>query len=486
MKTPSQVALNERLRGEVAWKLLAAANAPITIALLREHLFDKERRLPSSILNERINRDLEALRAEGSEMPQSAQAYLGQWLADGFLERTYEPGANEEAYELSAGAIRAIRFCEGLTQRRAAATESRLSLVIQSLMQLAEQTETNPESRVESLLRERERIDAEIDAIRGGHLESLPQDRALERAREIIALADDLANDFRRVRDEFEQLNRDLRERIIESEGARGQALEELFVGVDVISESEAGRTFKAFWRLLTDPQQSLEFEEALERLLSREFVGALAREERRFLLRLIRLLLERGGDVHEVLQSFARSLKQFVESHAYLEQRRLSNLLRDAQRLALDIKDEIRPTDEIGHTLYLTSGRLRPLGRYQLYDPSLDKIDSSMLLAEAAEISLEAVSELLAHSEIDFRRLKNNVRALLAERDQVSIADVLDVYPADQGLGSVVGYMALGSREGLTTKSRETVCWRGLDGVERRARIPCIYFVRGHSVEFA
>lgn len=485
MTTASQVALNERLRGEAAWKLLAATNAPVTIALLRAHLFEKERRLPNSILNERIHRDLEVLRAEGKELPQSAQAYLSQWLADGFLERTYEPGASEEIYELSAGAIRAIRFCEGLTQRRVVATESRLSLVIQGLVQLAEQTETNPESRMESLLRERERIDAEIDAIRGGRLESLPQDRAIERAREIIALADDLANDFRCVRDEFQGLNRELRERIMESEGARGDVLEELFAGVDVIAESEAGRTFKAFWRLLTDPQQSLEFEEALERLLSREFVGALARDERRFLLGLTRLLLERGGDVHEVLQHFARSLKQFVESRAYLEQRRLSSLLNDAQRLAREIKDDIKPTEEIGHTLYLTSGRLRSVGRYQLYDPSLDEIDARMEIAQAAEISLEAVSELLAHSEIDFRRLKRNVQALLAERDQVSIAEVLDVYPAEQGLGSLVGYLALGSREGLATKHRETVGWRGLDGVERRAHIPCIYFVRGHSREF-
>ena len=485
MKVAHQLANNEQLRSEPAWKLLAAHNAPVIVALLRIHLFDKERRLPSSILNERINRDLELLRAEGRDLPQSAQAYLSQWLAEGFLERTYQPGASEEVYELSAGVIQVIRFCESLTQRRTVATESRLSLVIQQLMQLAEQTETNPESRVENLLRERVRIDAEIEAVRGGRLEPLPEDRALERAREIIALADDLANDFRHVRDEFQQLNRELRERIMESDGARGQVLEDLFAGVDVIAESESGRTFKAFWRLLTDPQQSLEFEEALEQLLSRTFVRTLSRQERRFLSQLTRLLLERGGDVHEVLQHFARSLKQFVESREYMEQRLVTARVKEAQRLALEIKDEIKPTDEIGHTLYLTSGSLKPLGRYQLYDPSLDKVDSNILLADAAEISLEAVSELVAHSEIDFRRLKGNVRALLAERDQISIADILNVYPAEQGLGSVVGYMAMGSRHGMKGKHQEAVHWRGLDGVERRARIPCIYFVKGHSSEF-
>lgn len=486
MKTAHQVASNERLRNEPAWRLLAADNAPVIVALLRNHLFDKERRLPSSIVHERINRDLELLRASGRDLPQSAQAYLSQWLAAGFLERSYEPGASEEVYELSAGAIRAIRFAEGLTQKRTAATESRLSLVIQQLAQLAERTETDPEARIQSLLRERERIEAEIDAVHGGRLEPLPADRALEQAREIIALADDLANDFRRVRDEFQQLNRGLRERIVESDGARGQVLEDLFAGVDVIADTEAGRTFRAFWRLLTDPEQGLEFEEALDQLLSRAFVQALSRQERKFLSQLTRLLLERGGEVHEVLQHFARSLKQFVESREYLEQRRLNALLKEAQRLALEIKDRLKPTDEIGHTLYLSSGNLRSVGRHHLHDPSLDEIDSNIPLAEAAEISLESVGELVAHSEIDFRRLKGHVQALLAEREQVSIGEVLDAFPAEQGLGSIVGYMALGSRQGMVAKRLETVHWRGLDGVERRARIPCIYFIRGQVHEFA
>ena len=39
---------------------------------------------------------------------------------------------------------------------------------------------------------------------------------------EIITLADDLAGDFRRVRDQFDQLNRDLRERIMDNDGNRG------------------------------------------------------------------------------------------------------------------------------------------------------------------------------------------------------------------------------------------------------------------------
>ncbi len=484
MKVLQQVAVNKRLRSEATWKMLATDNAYITLAILATHLLEKERRLPSSILNERINRELEQLRAHGEDLPQTAQYYISQWLSAGFLERFYEPQASEEMYELSAAASQAIRFIHGLSEKRTVATESRLSMVIQQLAQLAEQTEPDPELRIENLLKERQRIDAQIEAIRGGKFETLAVDRALERAKELVALADELANDFLHVRTSFQQLNRKLRENIVESEGSRGEVLESLFAGVDVIAESEQGRTFKAFWRLLTDPEQSMELEIALDKILSREFAEQLERNERRFLSQLTGMLLERGEDVHEVLHHFARGLKQFVQSREYLEQRRINHLLKQAQSKALELKEVVSPVKDIGYTLNLTSSQLASLSQLHLRDPSLDEVDSDIRFAGEAEISLGLISELVAQSEIDFRTLKQNIRTLLEQRAQVSIAEILDTYVAEQGLGSVVGYVSLGSRLGIVSTEKESVAWIGIDKRERRATIPCIYFVRGHSHE--
>nr|WP_296749874.1 DUF3375 domain-containing protein [Thioalkalivibrio sp.] len=480
MKAAQQVLVNQRLRRESAWALLALDHAPAALGLLQVHLLDKERRLPSSILLERLRQDLEQLRAQGIDLPQTAEAYLGNWLRTGYLMRSFQPGASEEEYELSASAVRALQFIQGLSERRAFATETRLSLVIDQLRQLAEQTETDPQVRIDALLRERARLDEEIEAVRSGRVEPLPEERALERTREILALAQELANDFRRVRDEFQTLNRSLREQIVENEGSRGEVLEKVFSGVDLVAESDAGRTFRAFWRLLTDPEQTLDFEEALDRVLTRDFARRLDRRERRFLMQVTRVLLDNGGEVHEVFQQFARGLKQFVQSRAYQEQRRLNRLLRQAQRSALEVKEHFRPTDDIGHELHLTSANLRSLAQWQLHDPSLDRVEGGIATASQAEISLEAVGELLAQSEIDFRRLRQQVDALLARHEQVSVADVIEHYPAEQGLGTIVGLLALASREGIPSEVRDRVCWTGLDGVARCAHIPRIYFVRG------
>ena len=480
MKTFAKAALWLRLRQQPTWKLLAADNAPLIAALLQSLLLDAERQLPASLLHERLARELDELRAHGHSAPRTAQAYVAEWLGAGWLERRFPEGVSEEMYELSTQAIGALRFLGSLDASRSVATESRLALVIQQLVQLARQTDDDPHSRLAELLAERERIDAQIAAASEGKVDVLDDARALERAREVIALADELAEDFRHVRDDFQRLDRGFRERIIDDERQRGEMLEALFAGVDVIAESESGRSFDAFWRLLTDAEQSSQLETAVDAVASRAFARALTRRERSFLLHLTRTLLDRGGHVHDVLQHFARSLKGFVQSRAYLEQRRLHQLLKQTQAEALKLRDDVRSNAGIDYTLTLSSARLHSLSRWRLNDPRSNQVDGSIVRAEGAAITLDSVGELVAQSEIDLRTLKQCVRTLLAEHAQCTVGAVLERFPAEQGLGSVIGYVALGSRHGMPVADHfESVGWRGEDGHERRARIPLLYFLK-------
>ena len=358
--------------------------------------------------------------------------------------------------------------------------------MISALVELAEETDSDQKRRVERLLAERARLDLQLEHAQRGEIRVLSDSSALERTREIIALAENLLGDFRRVRDQFDRLNRDLREQLVESDGRRGDVLEALFAGIDLISESDAGRTFSAFWRLLTDPERSATLEDALDTLLSRGFLDDIDLRRKSFLRRLPGTLLEQGGFVHEVLQTLAKSLKQFVQSREFLEQKRLNHLLRDAQKAALGLKDEVKPAELLDYTLELSTSRLRSYAQWQLFDPSLDVVSEGMESGDLLDVDLAKIAELVADSEIDFRHLKENIRAVLNLKSQASIRDVLDSYPAAQGLGSVVGLVALGSRHGIKGQGHELVHWTGRDDCERRARVPMVYFVKERASELS
>ena len=103
---------------------------------------------------------------------------------------------------------------------------------------------------------------------------------------------------------------------------------------------------------------------ESLESVTSRTFARGLELKERRFLQNLTGTLMAEGGSVHEVLQQFARSLKTFVQSREFQEQRRLHSLLREAQQAALLARDAIRPNSLLDYSLSLTSSRLRSVSQ--------------------------------------------------------------------------------------------------------------------------
>lgn len=60
------------LREQPMWKLLAAAHAPVIAALLDRLLLQDEKVHSASTLEERLTLDIEALRAQGYELPDAA------------------------------------------------------------------------------------------------------------------------------------------------------------------------------------------------------------------------------------------------------------------------------------------------------------------------------------------------------------------------------------------------------------------------------
>jgi len=481
MKAPRGFAAFRALRQQPLWRLLAADKSPLTLALLVSLFPENERALPSSVLVDRLAGELEGLRALGEDLPQAARAYVDDWRNQGWLSRSLPAGASEEQYELTADAAGAIRYITGLLVPRPRATESRLATIIDRVLRLADETDPDAASRLRALAAERERIDRECAALVAGNVKTLPEARALERAQEIVQLAEELTADFRRVRAEFGEINAQLRMRLLDQEQHRGDVLAQLFADVDVIADSDAGRSFEAFWTLLTDPERSGELEEALTTTLSRPFSKSLPRSDRMFLLHLTRSLLGEGDAVHDVMRNLARNLKSFVHSREYLENRRMQQLILEAQRAALSIKDRIRPIDKIGYDLTLSSSPIDSISRWELYDPSLRAIATGMADGIPDAFDLENFAAQVEASEINFRDLRLQIALLLDEREQVGIADLIDEFGTPQGLGTVVGYLALATTMGeISADRRQLVAWTGMDGKARQAWIPATFFLKG------
>jgi len=78
----------------------------------------------------------------------------------------------------------------------------------------------------------------------------------------------------------------------------------------------------------------------------------------------------------------------------------------------------------------------------------------------EEAHIDTEALFESVRASEIDFEELRSHITGSVDKRGQATIGDVLQDYPATQGLASVVGLLYFAMANGIALESLETVTW--------------------------
>ena len=271
--------------------------------------------------------------------PKEAAEYLDDWASDdrGWLRKYYPLDSDEPHYDLTPATEKALEWLAGLEEQRFIGTSSRLLTVFDLLRQMAEGSETDPEARVRELERKRSEIEAEMARIREGKMELMDDTALRERFIQVEMTARALLADFRAVEQNFRSLDRDVRERIATWEGAKGALLQEFFGERDAIADSDQGKSFRAFWDFLMSASRQEELTTLLERVFSLEAVRTL-RPDRR-LLRIHYDWLEAGEGAQRTVARLSEQLRRFLDEAAWLENRRIMELVRHVEQEAIRIR---------------------------------------------------------------------------------------------------------------------------------------------------
>jgi hypothetical protein len=469
--------LAQLVERDVAWKMLRTDNAPVIAGLLGIHLGGDQRRVDAEELYERVDADLERLRAQGVPLPSTAKGYCADWRTAGFLIRRPSSEARGETLELSPDAIAGIRFLQGRAAPRSSVTESRLASLAAQVRALAIDTDPDATARIALLAEEIVGIERRIQSLRAGDEVALDDDRALERVRDVLSQAADVPDDFARVRAEFEVLNASLRAKIVESDVSQAAVVDEVFRGIDHISDSDAGRSFAAFSQLVLDPALGAAFDADIRRILDRGFARDLTAEERRALRAFLTTLKGRSAEIHDVITVFARALRRYVQSQDYQRDRVLRTLLREAQHTGVEAAAHIRPWQPTSLMLDLSAVSFASVGAIELHDPAEFAATGEVVSQTSSVASLDELRALARETEIDFDELTGNINDLLADVASCTVGDVLLRYPATQGVGSVIGLLSIAAEQGTVDDEPEVLAWRGSDGVARAALVAAYRF---------
>jgi hypothetical protein len=472
----SLTALRER---HAAWGLLRYEHAPLAVSFLhRRFVAPNVRSISQPDLVEALEDDLHALRAVRGDhaAPRPASEYLVEWSSNerGWLRRFYPPGSDDPAFDLTPASEQAISWVARLADRPFVGTESRLRSLFDLLEQMAVSTEANPDVRLADLERRRALIDAEIDQVRNGNVVLIDDRELKERFQQFVSLARELLADFRQVEHNFRSLDRRVREQIARWDGAKGALVGEILGERDAIADSDEGQSFRAFWEFLMSQERQEQMTENLDRVLGQPAIIELSPDRR--LRRVHYDWLEAGEHTQRTVAMLSTQLRRFLDDTAWLEDRRIVELLRSIESSSLAVRDD--PPSGSVHTIDLpTTDIVLPFER-PLFTPK-QRVSISDLVEATAGDELD-VDDLFAQQVVDIERLSDHIERELDSRGQVTLGDLCRAQPLEHGLAELVAYLQLGSDRFATTVDEsvtEEVNWE-TDGVERSALMPRVVFV--------
>jgi molybdopterin-guanine dinucleotide biosynthesis protein A len=349
---------------------------------------------------------------------------------------------------------------------------------------MSEGSESDPAKRIAELHKRRDEINAEIARVVSGDMPLLDDTALKDRFQQFMQLARELLADFREVEHNFRLLDRRVRERIALWEGAKGALLEEIMVDRDAIADSDQGKSFRAFWDFLTSSSRQDELTELLSRVLALPPIVECKPDVRT--RRVHYDWLEAGEHTQRTVAQLSQQLRRFLDDQAWLENRRIMDILRGIEGKALALRGEAANLAAPGNIMSITEPAANielPMER-RLYNPSLKPLIADVELL-AGEGDADATS-LYDQVVVDSDQLARQIRHALQDHSQITLCELTEIHPLQHGLAELVAYLQLGSASFsavVDENTQDIIAWEALscrgDTVRKTAKLPRVIFVR-------
>jgi hypothetical protein len=151
--------------------------------------------------------------------------------------------------------------------------------------------------------------------------------------------------------------------------------------------------------------------------------------------------------------------------------------LIREVEQIALSMRESApdRPIIELDETapdIDLTMDR-------PMFEPPLKSKIDDVALAGDEDIPYDA---LFNSVYVDKDRLAANIRQALQSRSQISLDELVQSHPLEQGLAELVTYFSLAAEDGdaiIDDTQRKMLTWTDQNEHSRQATLPLVIFCR-------
>lgn len=404
--------------------------------------------ISQSVFQEQLDTYLDYINTtlpDDGQFRQSSKYYLDRWSREDDLIRVR---SRDEGYvvQLSPHGERLIGWFQELQNRGTVGTESRLRNILALLDETVMSSTEDIEKRLRQLVDRRDAIDAEIERIQtSGQVEGLSDLQIRERLDHISGMASQLLRDFSLVEERFREMARTIQQAQLNPELRRGDILETALDADEQLENSDEGQSFRAFYELLTHPEQREKFEILIHEIFATPRLSDFAYENL-ILQRLISHLMDASERVNYSNQRLAEHLRRVVDFQNVTESRRVQALARDIKHMVSQF-DDISLTNisrmRIFTTLEGDPAVELPLER-PLFDPPIQVNQTTRPESAPMLLDAEALMPMFNIFYVDLLVLTDNIKRMLMSRSETTLLEVMTSYPITKGISEVIAYLQI------------------------------------------
>lgn len=437
--------------------LITADNAALIISFLFKSFKQNQNGFKTDTISEKeltefLSDYLYILNKDEILFPRQPKQYLTDWTNAGYL-RKYPTKNDEFLYELTAATENAFKLIDSLDKREFVGQESRLKNLFESLKELSSKSKRDYATRIKELEEKKKQIEQEIEDVKHGKMDVLDDRQIKEQYFLIEETAKNLLADFRQVEQNFRELDRRFRQKIITTTLVKGEVLEDLFQQQTNLLEEDQGKSFTAFWEFLLSHSKQEEFEKLINEVLNIPVVQEVQREN--FSIANVRNnLIEAGDKTKKSTNSLLEQLRKYLEHKSFFENKRIYDNIQDSlkiisvnadkdfSKLELMQLDDVISVDLIlGHGWDIRGFKPPEKIKFANNNPEEGK-------------NTDDNNQLFEQFEISMAELKNNIKIALKNKSHISFPDFVKEYEIKKGVAEIVAYVEIASNE----KSRHIV----------------------------
>lgn len=471
--------------------LLRAKSAPFTLSFFYK-IFKEAHvtTITNTELRNKLEGYLEDLEYEGKDDELDASSlfddnslkaaqYIEKWSNGGFL-RKYPNDDGEDLHELTSDTQKVMKWIDDLQIREFVGTNSRFRDIFFRLQEMIEQSTENAEVRIQELEKKKWEIENEINLLKTGKSPVVYDDTEIkERFYDLNKVARELLSDFTEVEQNFEQIRKDIQRKYTEKDIAKGSLLVFALDALDEIEGKDQGKSFKAFWEFLMDEKKQQEFTQLTEQLYQLLRDRNIDYGNDRFLKNLKRYLHASGKKVIDANRKLSEKISRVLSEKNMLERRRAIELIGEIRQFAYAITESRFKDDKF--LVIEDEPDLNFIDRWELGDDKEDTNSVQFPDGLGGAISSEVdFKSLFDQFTIDKKKLVHRIDAMLQNKIQVTLKEIVDNYGLENGLSEVVGYFSIASESNYHIILEETIDPIWID--ERKINMPMIIYTKPNN----